>query len=276
MKVKSLLAIFIVILFPILSSAQDQAKRAYTRADFINVDGGSLTERFDKAYKQFKDSKQGDSVWIAYHFPVRDGVSVGPFSGMMYYDEGIRLEKRSSAANAAVFLLVDASGSQARITKMKLLDLTDPYVFEERRVYWLGDVDASQSISLIEKTMQGDKENKDLFRGGMRAISVHNNPRVVTILKDLAAKETNPDIQRSAISNLSSLRSSESLEALINLYESSAIDSLKEEIINGIGRDTSRQASDKLLSIAKNDPNPKMRQRAIRRLSAGRNIVSWN
>jgi len=52
-------------------------------------------------------------------------------------------------------------------------------------------------------------------------------------------------------------------------------DTLKEEIIGGIARNESRKAVDKLQSIAKNDADPKMRQRAIRRLSTARGSGVW-
>lgn len=246
---------------------QEQVKRRYTRADFINIEGGNLNEKVERAFKQFKGSNQGDSVWIAYHFPARDGASIGPFGGMIYYDEGIKLERRDDPASAAVFLLTDATGSQPKFTRIKILTLSEPFVFENRQVYWLGDIEAAQSIGLIENLMRADKENRDLVRNALRAISVHQSPRVIPLLKEVATKETNLEIQRSAVSNLARIKSAESLETLINLYDTSTIDSLKEEIINGIARNDHRKAADKLLAIAKSDPNPKMRQRAIRGLS---------
>jgi HEAT repeats len=248
--------------------AQERPRRTYTRADFINVDGGTLNERVERAFKQFKGSNQGDSVWIAYHFPPRDGISIGPFSNTFYYDDGIRLQRREDPANAAVFLLTDATGAQPKFRSVKTLSLSDLYVFEDRPVYWLGDGEVGQSIALLESTMSADRENKELVRGALRAIAAHNSPRVVGLLKEVSTKESNLEVQRSAISNLARVRTQESLDALIDLYDKSTVDSLKEEIIGGIARDESRKASDKLLSIAKNDPNPKMRQRAIRRLSS--------
>src|SRR5262245_16925493 len=101
------------------SHAQDQGTRKYTKADFINVEGNGLNEKIERAFKQFKTSKQGDSLWIAYHFPAREGSSYGPFTGMIYYDDGIRLERKDDPASAAVFLLADASGSQALVTRIK-------------------------------------------------------------------------------------------------------------------------------------------------------------
>src|SRR5262245_57342868 len=100
---------------------QDQTVRTYTRADFINIDGGSLNERIERAVKQFKGSNAGDSFWIAYHFPALDGVSYGPFAGSIYYDDGIKLEQRDDPSSAAVFLLTETTGSEASFKSVKTL-----------------------------------------------------------------------------------------------------------------------------------------------------------
>ena len=257
------------------SLAQDQTTRRSTRADFINVDGGNLSSRIDRAVNQFKSSKQGDSLWIAYHFPAREGASFGPFTGMIYYDDGIRLERKDDPANAAVFLLTDAAGSQARFTSVKTLDLSEPYVFEKRPVYWLGNVDAAESLAFLETTMRAGKENKDMARGCLRAIASHDSPRVVPLLKEIGAKDPNVDLQTSAVSNLSRVRTEQGVDALIDLYDNSSVDSIKEEVIRGLARNDHRKAADKLLAIAKNDANPKLRQQAVRRLSQNKGGGMW-
>jgi hypothetical protein len=249
--------------------AQDQ--RNYTRADFINVDGTSLNDKIDRAVKQFKATKQGDTVWLAYHFPAREDARVGMFSGTVYRDsDGIKLERGEDTTQIAVFLLTDASGSQPKFTRIKTLNLSEPFVFENRPVYWLGNIDANQSIAAIESAMRADAQSRELARGSLRAIAVHNSSRSISLLKDVATKDSDVEIQRSAISNLSRVKSQESLNALIELYDGATSDMLKDEIIGGIARNESRKAMDKLQAIAKNDADPKMRQRAIRRLSTAR------
>ncbi len=254
-----------------ITFGQQQAKRTYTKADFIKVDGGNLDERIDRAFKQFKNADRGETLWIAYHFPAREGVSYGPFNGMIYYDNGIRLERRDDPAEAAVFMLTDATGPEPKFKSIKTLNMSEPYVFEDRPIYWLGNVDGAQSISMLESVMRAEKDGKDLPKNALRAIAVHDNPRVIPLLKEIATKETSPELQRSAVSNLARVRTTESLDVLIELYDNATIESVKEEIIGGIARTENRKATDKLMSIAKNDPNPKMRQRAIRRLSTHRN-----
>jgi hypothetical protein len=249
--------------------AQDQ--RNYTRADFINVDGSNLNDKIDRAVKQFKATKEGDTVWLAYHFTARKDARVGMFSGTVYRDsDGIKLERGEDTTQIAVFLLTDVSGQQPKFTRIKTLNLSEPFVFENRPVYWLGNVDANQSIAALDGARRDDAQSRELARGALRAISVHDSPRSISLLKDVAAKDSDIEIQRSAVSNLSRVKTQEGLNALIDLYDGAASDTLKEEIIAGIARNESRKAMDKLQEIAKNDANPKMRQRAIRRLSTAR------
>ncbi|MDQ3011221.1 MAG: HEAT repeat domain-containing protein [Acidobacteriota bacterium] len=284
MSRKVFLAVSLIALMAALAAtfAQDKPKRTYTKNDFINIskegDGGNLNDRIERAFKQFKSSKQpgqGDSVWLAYHFPAREGSYIGPFGGTVYYDDGIKLEHKDDPASAAIFLLTDATGSSMKVTRVKTLSLKEDFVFEDRQVYWLGNADPGQSLTYLTGLMRGDKENKDLVRGALRAISSHDSPRVVSLLKEFAVQESNVELQRSAVSNLARVRTTESTDALISLYDEAKDDAVKDEIIAGLARAKERKAADKLLAIAKNDVNPKMRQRAIRRISTATASGIW-
>ena len=254
--------------------AQEKPKRIYTKSEFINIDGGNLTDRIERAFRQFKSSNQGDSVWLAFHFPAREGSYIGPFAGTVYYDDGIKLERKDDPSQAAVFLLTDASGSSAKVTRVKTLSLKEDFVFEDRMVYWLGNIDTNQSLNYLAtlaKQGKEDKESKELARGAMRAIGCHDSSRAVSLLKEFASQAPNQELQRSAVSNLSRFKTAEGADALISLYESAKDEAVKDEIIAGLSRSTERKAADKLLNIAQNDPDPKMRQRAVRRLSTANN-----
>src|SRR5262249_6088745 len=234
-KVSILPAIIALSLAFAVASAQD--RRNYTKADFINVDGSSLNDKIDRAVKQFKNTKQGDTVWLAYHFPAREDARVGMFSGTVYRDsDGIKLERGEDTTQIAVFLLTEASGSQPKFIRIKTLNLSEPFVFENRPVYWLGNIDASQSIAALESAMRADAQSRELARGALRAISVHDTPRSISFLKEVAAKDPDVEIQRSAVSNLARVKTQEGLNALIELYDGAASDTLKEEIIGGIAR----------------------------------------
>ncbi len=269
-KVLWIVAVLAFLLSFAATYAQDKPKRTYTKAEFVNVDGGNLTDKIERAFRQFKSSGQGDSVWIAFHFPAREGSYIGPFAGTVYYDDGIRLERKDDVSQAAVFLLTDASGSSPNVKRVKTISLKEDFVFEDRMVYWLGNADANQSLnylSTLAKQSKDDKESKELARGAMRAIGCHDSSRAVSMLKEFAVQDSNVELQRSAVSNLARFRTAEGTDALISLYDSAKDDAVKDEIIAGLSRSKERRAADKLLNIAQNDPNPKMRQRAIRRIS---------
>lgn len=250
------------------TAAQDQAVRRYTKADFVKVEGGSLSDRVDRAFRQFKSSGQGETVWLAWHFRARDGVSYSPFGSMNYFDNGIRLEKRDSPNASAIFLLVDATGTAPKFKRLTLLNLDDPYVFEDRPVYWLGDIETAQSIDYLEKTFLSATMERELSRGALRAVSVHEGDQSIALLRKFAGGDGDTEVLKAAVTGLSRIRTPAAIDALIGLYDSAASDDLKREIISGLARSRERKASDKLMSIAKSDPDPKLRQRAIQRIAS--------
>jgi hypothetical protein len=264
---KCLLFVFVVSAFMVLSVSAQQP-RVYTRADFINIDGGNLSSRVDRAVKQFKGSNQGASVWLAYHFPQLEGVSMGPYSGTIYRDDdGIRLDRTEKPADAAVFLLADATGDRPVFKRVTTLNLSEPYKFEDKPVYWLGNVDANESIGLLDSIRKENQTSVPIARSALRAIAIHDSARTVPFLKEVALKDTNLEIQRAAVSALARTGKSESVAALSDIYRTATVDPLKEEVIAALGRSTERRAADKLLEIAKTDSNATLRKAAVRRLS---------
>ena len=274
MSFKNVIKVMIVCwVASIAALGQQPVQRIYSRADFINVDGGSLTEKIGRAVRQFKESKAGDSVWLIYQFPVNELISIGPFSGTVYHDgDGIRLVRQDNPQGAAVILLAQTTGTQPVFTRVKTLDMSEPYVFEDRPVYWLGSAQADESINQLDAILRSQPADKVLVRGSLRAIGAHKSGRVVPLLKGYIEKEPTLELQRSAISHLGRVGTSESLDALLALFEGNNNEGVKEEVINALGRHNDKRAGDKLLAIAKNDPNPKFRQSAIRRLSSRSNL----
>jgi HEAT repeat protein len=255
--------------------AQDQTGRTYTRADFINIEGGSLQEKIDRAVQQFKSARQGDTLWIAYHFQARDGMQLGPFSGTVYSDsDGVRLTYRESPDGAAVFLLTDASGARPAFIRIKTLNVNEPYLFENRPVYWLGNIDLTQSLQHLETIMRSDPENKDRVRGALRAIGAHNSPRVIPLLKEVALKDRTLDIQRAAVSNLARIPAKESLDALDELFAAAESVTVKQEIVRAYtttgDRVSERRVLERLTTIAKSEERLEIRAEAVRRIAAFR------
>jgi len=253
------LAVFAALIY-VAAQAQERPVRRYTRADFVKVEGGGrLEERIERALGQ----SRGTEVWVAWQIRARDGASYSPFGNFSYYNHGIRLERRDPP-QAAIFLLSDVSGSSAQFKALTMLNLEDQYVFEDRPVYWLGDADAEQSIGYLEKKVL--PAGGEAGRGALRAIGVHDSAQVVPLLRKIAA--VSGDQRGSAITALARISTGEAAEALIALYDSEQDAAVKREIISALSRSRERKAADKLTSIARNDPDPKLRQRAIQRLAS--------
>jgi HEAT repeat protein len=258
-----------------LALGQEQVGRTYSRADFINVEGSSLADKIERAVRQFRDSRRGDSLWIAYHFQAREGVRMGPFSGLVYRDEdGILLARAERPDGAAVFLLTEVRSSRPVFTRVKTLNLNEPYLFENRPVYWLGNVETAQSLAQLEAIMRAEPENKPLVRDVLRAISAHDSPRVLPLLREVALKDPTFDIQSYAISSLARIPTKESLDTLDELFKTTSSVALKQEIMRAYtqagGSISEKRVLDKLTAIASSDETLKVRTEAIRRIASFR------
>lgn len=251
---------------------QEKVTKEYTRADFINVEGANLNDKITRAVAQFKATKQGDSVWLAWHFPVRANARAGEFprEGYSFYyrdDDGIKIVRRVDPKLTAVFLLTDTTGAQPVFKRVKTLNLGEPYVFENRPVYWLGDNDVTQSFTQLETIQRNAGTDATLARGALRAISSHDSPRAIALLKETASKTTNEEIRGTALSSLGNLRVAEADAALSELYDQSTDETFKEQVIRRLGYSESKQALNKLQAIAQGDVSARLRKAAVRQLA---------
>jgi HEAT repeat protein len=263
-------------LFVSLTTAQTTTTRTYTRADFVNVDGSSLNDKLDRAIQQFKAARQGDSFWVAYHPPVRSNANYGMQNWTYSDGDGIRLERRDDPAGAAVFLLADLSTGKTVYTRVKTLNINEPYQFESRPVYWLGNVDAAQSLAQLETLLranQSDTSEKSIVRSIVRAISYHDHPRVVALLEEVVQKEQSFELQRSAIGSLGSIGTKESLDVLDKLFNNTS-PTLKKEIVRAYryagDRANERRVLDRLTTLAKSNESLDIRTEAVRRIASFR------
>ena len=260
------------------SASKAQTKtvvKEYTRADFINVEGATLNDKLTRAVAQCRAAKLSEACWLAWHFPVRDNTRAGEFHGFYYRDDdGIKLERREDPKLTAVFLLADITASPTNFKRVKTLNLGEPYVFENHPVYWLGDIEANQSIAQLD-TLQREanpeakpesKTEAARARSALRAIGSHDSPRALSLLKD-ASKSTNAEIRGTALSSLGNLKLAEADAVLIELFEQSADETIKEEVVRRLGYSESRQALDKLQAIAQRDASARLRKAAVRQLS---------
>jgi hypothetical protein len=251
------------------SKAQNKTEvKEYTRADFINVEGANINDKIARAIAQFKATQAGDSIWLAWHFPVRETSRAGEFHGFYYRDDdGIKIVRREDPKLTAVFLLTETSGAQPVFKRVKTLNLGEPYVFENRPVYWLGDNDVAQSLAQLETIQRAASADAMLERGALRAIGSHDSPRAIALLKDVASKSTNTEVRSTALSSLGNLRQAEGDAALIELFEQNTDENFKEEVIRRLGYSETKTVLDKLQAIAQRDASARLRKAAVRQLT---------
>jgi hypothetical protein len=255
------------------SAQQKESVKEYTRADFINVEGANLNDKITRAVAQFKATKLGDSVWLAWHFPVRENSRAGEFHGFYYRDDdGIKIVRREDPKQVAVFLLTDTTSAQPVFKRVKTLNLGEPYVFENRPVYWLGDNDVTQSYTQLETIQRTAGADAQLTRGALRAISYHDSPRAIALLKETASKTANEEVRGTALSSLGTLKLAEADAALIELFDQGANEDFKEQVIRRLGYSESKQSLNKLQAIAQGDASARLRKAAVRQLGRAANL----
>ncbi len=114
-----------------------------------------------------------------------------------------------------------------------------------------------------------DEPGRELVLGAL-ARRQKGNAKVTAKFLELAkSPNASAKIREAAFRGLSRSADEQGIRALVEIYESNPPVPLKESIIRSLGRCAikSKTASTKLAAIAKDDPDAKMRKRAIRELS---------
>jgi beta-lactamase regulating signal transducer with metallopeptidase domain len=95
-----------------------------------------------------------------------------------------------------------------------------------------------------------------------------NNAKAIAKLTQVAKSGADPELRRVAFEQLARVGGDASGDALISIYDDSTDAKVKEWIIQNLGRSGSKRAIQKLMAVAKSDPDPKMRALAVRRLGS--------
>src|SRR5262245_30156733 len=105
-------------------------QQAYTRTDFVQVQGANLQARFDAAIQQGKRASD-ETFWVAYRIGVGEGIRVDSRYGginIMRPVDGIELvPENPTPQRADLFFLVRKS--DGGIERVRLLDANGNYRF---------------------------------------------------------------------------------------------------------------------------------------------------
>jgi HEAT repeat protein len=93
-----------------------------------------------------------------------------------------------------------------------------------------------------------------------------DNSKAIAKLVAIAKTEKEEELRGRAISQLANLKGDDGATNLAAIYDSLQDAKLKQRVIRALAYNKSRKAIDKLIQIAKNDPDPTIRQMAVRSL----------
>jgi HEAT repeat protein len=123
--------------------------------------------------------------------------------------------------------------------------------------------DADRAIPLLEKVLADPKNSPNLKGRVIFVLAQSKSPKARQIVMQYAKGGTNPDAQLRAIEYLGTFRSDESSQTLGEVYAATTDPVVKRTVIRGL---MVARAKDRLVQIAKSDPDVNMRREAIQYL----------
>ena len=284
-------------------STRDQSV-ATTLQGFTAVEGADLAARLAAASQQAR-SKSGP-YWSAYSFDVRPGIAIDPgvreFHGSMNTlgdtsvfvgttAGGMTIETR----NLAIFLLREPGNNS--ITRMEVYNLERKREYAGYPVYWLGRANNEESLNYLRALAAGAPMNL-LGERAVLGISLHDDPRVASMLKTFISGSQNQRIRSASVHWLGQVGGEQTfladlvrntaedvklrrqaahaigesgdrgaLNMLQALYESVKDVEVKRSIIHATGNNQDEEAAYAfLIKIARSDPEKQSRRTAVQQL----------
>jgi hypothetical protein len=242
-------------------------QQVYSPADFVQVPGASLTARFDVAIAEGRRGSD-ENFWIAYRFPVRAGIRINTLDNNVMISskttsDGIEwISDDATPQRVAVLLLVNKTDGV--IQKTRLLNLNDNFRIHDRKVYWLGEPVAEESLALLSRLMTASPQN--LSSSLAHYMTLHDSANVADHLLQIARSTTIPTtVRASAINWLGrevSRKAADDLSALAQDPDSQ----IQRQAVIAMSRRPDDEAIPALIRIAKEHPNSAVRAEAIRLL----------
>jgi len=263
--------------------------------NFISVEGHDLQARLDAAQTQARTASR---YWAAYKFPVRPNVSVDAVS---MNSVGINAELgriisgnvgKHETRSLGVFLLY----RERELLRVEIYNLERDRNYEGWPVYWLGEVESSESLTLLSSLMRFVK-NETMGAKLVDAIALHESPQVEGLLSELTrssplvavragavfclgrfgenlalVEEVAGDgrehmhVRQQAIMAIGKSRSPGALDALRRLAGVVAEHSLREAIINAVGKSRHPDAKELLKTFAERSDDARLSRRAEQQL----------
>jgi len=242
-------------------------QQVYSPTDFVQINGSSLSAKYDAAVAEGRRGSD-DTFWIAYRFPVRAGIRINTMDSNVMISstttsDGIEwIPDVTTPQRVAMFFLVGKTDGV--LQKTRLINLAENFRIHDRKVFWLGEPAADDSVNLLAKMITTSQAR--LSSSLAHYMTLHDSPSVADHLLQIARNTGYPnEVRSSAISWLGrevSRKAGDDLNALANDPDSQ----IQRQAISAMSRRPDDEAVPALIRIAKEHPNATVRADAIRLL----------
>ena len=224
--------------------------------------GNSLQTRFDSAIAEGRRATT-DTFWVAYQIPVRPGVSIDSREGGIDIRssrslDGIEyISSTAQAQRVGIFLLIRKS--DASIEKVRLVNLGEDFQVRDRKVYWIGDPAAQESVAFL--TAFVDKTNG--ASSLLMTISLHPDPYASDTLLRIARNSTSTNAKKNAIFWLGQSVSRQMGEELEKIAKDDPDVEVQKQVVFALSQRNNDESIPALIRIAKEHPSAAVRKQAV-------------
>jgi HEAT repeat protein len=235
----------------------------YGPSDFIRPQGNSLSARYDAAMTEGRRGTT-ETFWIAYQFPVRPGLRVdtrndGVNINRSRFSDGIELvDNTQSVQRVGLFMLMRKS--DGGIDKSRILNLDEDFRVHDRRVYWIGEPNAAESLALLTSLVDAAPQRASQV---LMTIGLHPTPQATESLLRIARTSTSNDVRKNAVFWLGQEVSRQAGEELEKMANDDPEVEVQKQAVFAISQRNTDDAIPSLLRIAREHSNAAVRKQAI-------------
>jgi len=153
-----------------------------------------------------------------------------------------------------------------RLERVRSLGDDCPMDAGGRTVYWLTGITSAESLRYLESLLnRGDLSLDDQRRfreSAIAAIALHRDSAADAILDRLAGPSADTDTRRRAASYLATMRGAHGFASVRALIAAEKDPTNRRSFVTSLGETRQPGTADALLTLAQNDPDPKLRAEA--------------
>jgi len=132
-------------------------------------------------------------------------------------------------------------------------------------LFWLGEVDQEQSVSLMQ-SLYRSAEDDDWKARLVVYLAETQNDQVMTFLDEVLQKEKSLRVRREAVQALAGYENQRALDILLRTVREDSSEAVQREAVGMIGRLELPAAETAMIDLAEAGPSPSVRREAIYRL----------